>query len=128
MPQSFGPFDYEIHQTEIDSKIEEALDTLINQMCESESYKEYKEARRQVMYNMEARDAVIRTRAIREEIARMTEAERDSDYTERLVEEYDNLMDITAVHEFSLRELEFCNLYQEIMAKLAGSFELDVKR
>ena len=112
----------------IDSKIDEALETLIDEMCESDCYRNYKEARRNVMYNMEARSAVIRTRAIRDELARMTEEERDSDYTERLVEEYDNLMDITAVHEFSLKELEFCNLYQEVMAKLAGSFELDVKR
>lgn len=110
----------------LEKRISEVVDELVDEIQKSESFLKYEEYRNKVKYDLDLKQKINRTRVIREQLSKMSENERNSDYAERLEEEYDDLCDITAVHEFSLRELEMCTMYQEVMSKLASNFNLDL--
>jgi len=107
--------------------LEDAVEVLINELKGSEEYKNYEDYRQKVRSNPILSDQIKRTREIRAELGSMNERDRNSDRAERLEEEYDGLMDITALHEFSLAELDFCGLYQEVLGKIVDSFDIDLQ-
>ena len=108
----------------MDDKISKIVDKLIDEIKISDTYKRFEEYRTKVKHDPELRQKINRTS--REQLTKMSEYERNNDYAERLEDEYDMLCDITAIHEFSLCELEVCAMYQEVMTRLANSFDLDV--
>lgn len=110
-----------------DSNVEKAVDALIKSIKESDIYTEFDVKRREVAHDDGLRNKIYRTREIRNQVNRMSEYEKDGQLAENLMDEYDELLDNTAIHEFSISELEFCALYREVLAKLVNSFELDIK-
>ena len=110
----------------LDEKIIEAADNLADAIRESEVYAKFETKRKEALRNPELLDSIKRTRVIRQQLSAMGEFERNGDYAERLENEYDDLCDITGVHEFSLAELDVCALYKEILSIIVGDFEVDL--
>ena len=110
----------------IDEKVLEAADELIDAIKESDAYKKYENKRKEALRDPKLLESIKRTRVIREQLKSMGEYERNGDYAERLEDEYDNLCDITGVHEFSLAELDFCGLYQEVISMIVSNFEIEL--
>ena len=111
---------------ELNDSIGRAVTGLIEEIKKSDEYIRLMEINKEVKSNPDILKKIERTRQIRKQLSGMNEEERESDYAERLEEEYDNLCDITAVHEFSLAELEFCNLYQKAIGRIVNSFDFDL--
>lgn len=110
----------------LDSKVEAALEKLIESIQDSDSYTKYETYRKEAKSDFTLRSNINRTRAIREQLGRMSEGDKYGDAADNLIDEYDRLMDITTIHHFSLAEHEFCEMYQQIMSRLAENFNLDV--
>lgn len=110
----------------LDSKIEALLDALLKAIHETDCFKDYESYRQKVLSDSELLQRIKRTRVIRERLSNMNEYERNGQEAENLVDEYDRLCDITDVHEFSIKELEYCDLYRQVMAKLASNFEIEL--
>lgn len=110
-----------------DPKVEKALEDFVKAIEESREFTEFNEKRIIASNDEELRSKIQRSRVIREQLNNMSEYEKDTPMTENLVEEYDRIMDTTAVHEFSIKELEFCNLYRDVMARIVNCFNLDLK-
>lgn len=107
--------------------VETAVNELIKAVKSTKTYEVYNEKRQIAEKDDSLRAKIQRTRIIREQINNMSEYEKNNPMSEALMDEYDNLMDITAVHEFSLAELDFCNMYKDVMACVVNSFNLDIK-
>lgn len=110
-----------------DANVEKAVNELIKSIKESDIYVEFDTKRKEVALDDDLRNKIYRTREIRNQVNRMSEYEKDGQLADNLMDEYDELLDITAIHEFSISELEFCSLYREVLAKVVNSFELDIK-
>lgn len=110
----------------LDEKIIEAVDNLTDVIRESDAYKTFEIKRKEVLRDPQLLENIKRTRVIRKQIASMGEYERNGDNAERLINEYDDLCDITGVHEFSLAELGVCALYQEVMSRIVSEFDVDL--
>lgn len=111
----------------ISEQLEKSVDMLIKEIKSSKEYISFEEKLQNAKRDPLIMKKIERTREIREELSKMNEYDRNNDYAESLESEYDNLCDTTAIHEFSLAELEFCNLYQEVMSKIVDSFELNIQ-
>lgn len=107
-------------------KIDELVKELIEEIKSSGEYLNFVKYKKEAMEDSELRQKIERTRMIRKQLAELPEYEKDSNISEALVDEYDYLMDTTAVHEFSLAELGFINLYKDVIAEIVGSFEIDL--
>lgn len=110
----------------LDARLENALNELIKSIQESDEYISFEKYRREAKKDPELRNNIYRTRKIRSQLGKMSAAEKNGDSAEYLLDEYDHLMDNTAVHHFSVSEHEFCEMYQIIMSKIAEKFDLDV--
>lgn len=110
----------------MDSKVASAVKELIKAIQESEEYITFENHRKQALSNDELLRNIKRTRVIREQLGKMSEYDRNSASAEALENEYDNLCDITAVHKFSLAELEVCEMYREVMAQIVNNVNIDL--
>lgn len=111
----------------MDPKVDKAIEGLISAIKESKLYEEFESKRKEVASDDVLRQQINRTRAIRAQISNMSDYEKDGQMAEALMEEYDKLLDITVIHEFSLTELEFCGMYREVLSRVVSSFNLDIK-
>lgn len=111
----------------LDEKLEQPINKLIEELKKSDEYIEFEKYNKVIKQDPILANKIKRTREIRLELSRMSEYDRNGDYAERLETEYDDLCDITAIHKFSLAELNFCNLYQKVLGKIVDSFDIDVR-
>ena len=112
---------------DINKSLYEAVDALIDELKSSAQYVNLENYNKKMKQDPMLASKIRRTREIREELSKMSEYDRNGDYAERLEEEYDNLVDNTAVHEFSLAELDFCSLYQDVLGRIVDSFDIDLQ-
>lgn len=110
----------------LEPQIAKTLDELIDAIQESDCYKNFEEHRKNALKDPAIKQSIQRTREIRKQLSAMSDNDKMGNMAEALIDEYDSLCDITAVHEFSIAELDFCNAYREILAKLVNSFEIEL--
>jgi len=110
----------------LDSKTAAVVDELIECMKNSEQFIAYEKYRRMAASDLELSKKIKRTRVIREQLNAMSEDERNDYRAEILEKEYDELVDVTNVHLFSIAELELCEMYRDIMQKLVMNLDLDL--
>lgn len=110
----------------LDKKTEKVVDELIECMKNSEQFITYEKYRKMAVSDPELSKKIKRTRVIREQLNEMSEDDRNDYRAEMLEKEYDELQDATAVHLFSIAELELCEMYREIIQKLVVNLDLDL--
>lgn len=110
----------------LNAKVTKVVEELIKEMKASDEYVNFEKLRKEAMNNPELSRQIKRTRVIRDQFSKMNEYERDSQSAEALEREYDDLLDNTAVHLFSIAELELCAMYRDIMSKVVMNLDLDL--
>lgn len=104
--------------SKLEPEMEVALRELVNCMMDTHTYREYQKCKQDISQDQRTIELVRRSRQISNELQRIPEGERSGDYVERLEQEYADLSENTAVHNFNAAEVALCNMYQEMMKQI----------
>lgn len=109
---------------EMDAEVAKALDTLVVKLTESNEYKEFHKQKDIVIKSEDLQNKVLRLVKIREELSNIPENERDSEYAERLENEYADLQEETIIYDYTTAELNMCNLFQDVLVRIVDIMKL----
>ena len=93
---------------------------------DSEEYKEFEKQKKSVRSSAESRRMIERARDIQNRLMDLPEDERGNDYAESLQDEYEDIMENSAVYEYSKAESAFVTMLQEALGMIIESVDLDI--
>lgn len=102
-----------------------AIEELIEQMCRTSAYQNYARQKETVKNFPELKEKIDTLRELSYRLQKMPESESLYEESERLEQEYEELCEDTRVHDFMQAELDFCRLFQDILAKITSSIEFE---
>lgn len=102
-----------------------AIEELIEQMRHTSTYQNYAKQKETVKNFPELKEKIDTLRELNYRLQKMPESEGLYEEGERLEQEYEELCEDTRVHDFMQAELDFCRLFQDILAKITSSIEFE---
>lgn len=111
----------------ISDKMTKCVDAITEQIRESEEYREFERQKKLVRSNSSARSLIERARDIQGRLMDLPEEERNNDYAESLQSEYEDIVENSAVYEYSKAESAFVTMLQEVLGKIIENVDIDIK-
>ena len=115
----------ETHMKLSGNDLDGAIEELIEQMRHTSTYQNYAKQKETVKNFPELKEKIDTLRELNYRLQKMPESEGLYEEGERLEQEYEELCEDTRVHDFMQAELDFCRLFQDILAKITSSIEFE---
>ena len=109
--------------SKISPEIQKAVDNLVAVMCESEEFKEYEKAKESALSDPDKLSAIKRSQEIRARLHAMPESEKESDWADQLVSEYEELMENTAVYRYAHAEVAIGEICRDVFKCIVDTME-----
>ena len=110
----------------LSDKMTKTIKTVTASLRETEEYKEFEEQKKRVRSDLRARNLIERARDIQNRLTDLPDDERNNDYAESLQDEYEDIMENSAVYEYSKAESAFVTMLQEALGMIIESVDLDI--
>ena len=110
----------------LSDKMTKTVKIVTDAVRETEEYKEFEEQKKRVRSDSRARNLIERARDIQNRLTDLPDDERNNDYAESLQDEYEDIMENSAVYEYSKAESAFVTMLQEALGMIIESVDLDI--
>ena len=89
-------------------------------------YTEFTEKKKQARLNPDTKALIERARDLQNRLMDIPEEERNSDYAEKLQDEYEEIVENTAVYDYSRAEGLYMTMLQEVLGRIIENVDVDV--
>ncbi len=110
----------------LSDKMTKTVNEITAAIKETEEYEDFEKQKKLVRSDREARSLIERARDIQNRLMNLPEDERNNDYAESLQEEYEDIVENSAVYEYSKAESAFVMMLQEILGRIIENFDMDI--
>ncbi|MCR5830583.1 MAG: YlbF family regulator [Lachnospiraceae bacterium] len=110
----------------LSDKMTKTVKIVTDAVMETEEYIEFEKQKKNVRASSESKRLIERARDIQNRLTELPEDERNNDYAESLQEEYEDIMENSAVYEYSKAESAFVTMLQEALGMIIESVDLDI--
>ena len=93
---------------------------------ETEEYGDFEKQKKLVRASSEARSLIERARSIQNRRMALPEEERNNDYADSLQNEYEDIMENSAVYEYLKAESAFVTMLQEALGRIIENVDIDI--
>lgn len=108
----------------LSEKAVKAVNSVTEAIKESQEYKDFEKQKKMVKDNPQTRDLVEKVKNIQLRLMNIPEDERNSDYAESLLNEYEEITENTAVYDYSRAESLYVTMLQEVLGSIVESVDL----
>ncbi|MBR1909179.1 MAG: YlbF family regulator [Lachnospiraceae bacterium] len=108
----------------LSEKAIKAVNSVTEAIKESQEYKDFEKDKKLVKDNPQTRDLVEKVKNIQLRLMNIPEDERNSDYAESLLNEYEEITENTAVYDYSRAESLYVTMLQEVLGSIVESVDL----
>ena len=108
----------------LSEKAIKAVNSVTEAIKESQEYKDFEKQKKLVKDNPQTRDLVEKVKNIQLRLMNIPEDERNSDYAESLLNEYEEITENTAVYDYSRAESLYVTMLQEVLGSIVESVDL----
>lgn len=108
----------------LSEKAIKAVNSVTEAIKESQEYKDFEKEKKLVKDNPQTRDLVEKVKNIQLRLMNIPEDERNSDYAESLLNEYEEITENTAVYDYSRAESLYVTMLQEVLGSIVESVDL----
>lgn len=108
----------------LSEKAIKAVNSVTEAIKESQEYKDFEKQKKMVKDNPQTRDLVEKVKNIQLRLMNIPEDERNSDYAESLLNEYEEITENTAVYDYSRAESLYVTMLQEVLGSIVESVDL----
>ncbi len=108
----------------LSEKAIKAVNSVTEAIKESQEYKDFEKEKKLVKDNPRTRDLVEKVKNIQLRLMNIPEDERNSDYAESLLNEYEEITENTAVYDYSRAESLYVTMLQEVLGSIVESVDL----
>lgn len=108
----------------LSEKAVKAVNSVTEAIKESQEYKDFEKQKKLVKDNPQTRDLVEKVKNIQLRLMNIPEDERNSDYAESLLNEYEEITENTAVYDYSRAESLYVTMLQEVLGSIVESVDL----
>lgn len=109
----------------LSDKLAKAAKAVTDAIMETPEHKEYLEQKNLVRSNAETRNLIERARDLQKRLMDIPEDGRNSDYAESLQDEYEEIVENTAVYDFSRAESAYVTMIQEVIGTIVESVDIE---
>ena len=108
----------------LSEKAIKAVNSVTEAIKESQEYKDFEKEKKLVKDNPQTRDLVEKVKNIQLRLMNIPEDERNSEYAESLLNEYEEITENTAVYDYSRAESLYVTMLQEVLGSIVESVDL----
>ncbi len=109
----------------VSTGLDQAINDLIEKMHDTDICQNYNKQREIVKEFPELKEKIDMLRELNYRMQKMPESDSLYEEGEKLEQQYEELCEDTRVHDFMQAELDFCRMFQEILAKITASIGFD---
>ena len=109
----------------IGNNLDAAVNNLIDEMKQTEAYKQYQYQKNSIYTDPEAKSKIDELRALNLKIQNAPENVDILDESERVEEQLEEICEDSRVNDFMQAELDFCRLFQDILSQLAQGIDFE---
>lgn len=102
------------------------VDAVTAAIRQTEEYSDYEKQKKIARGNREIASQIERARDIQNRLMSLPEDQRNNDYAESLQDEYEDIVENSAVYEYSKAESAFVTMIQEVLGKIVESIDIDI--
>ena len=110
----------------LSDKMIKTVDAVTAAIRQTEEYSDYEKQKKIARSNREIANQIERARDIQNRLMALPEDERNNDYAESLQDEYEDIVENSAVYEYSKAESAFVTMIQEVLGKIVESVDIDI--
>lgn len=110
----------------LSDKLTKVAKSVTDAIMETPEHKEYVEQKKLARRNRETMSLIERSRDLQKRLMDIPEDNRNSDYAESLQEEYEEIVENTAVYDFSRAESAYVTMIQEVIGTIIENVDLDI--
>lgn len=93
---------------------------------ETPEYTEFTQKKKQVRSDPDTKALIERARDLQNRLMDIPEEERNNDYAEHLQDEYEEIVENTAVYDYSRAEGLYMTMLQEVLGRIIENVDVDV--
>ncbi len=110
----------------LSDKMTRTVNAVTAAIKETEEYAGFEKQKKLVRSNYEVKGLIERARNIQNRLNDLPEEERNNEYAESLQDEYEDIVENSAVYEYAKAESAFVTMVQEILGKIIESIDIDI--
>ena len=108
----------------LSDKMTKTVGAVIDAIKDTEEFKNYEKQKKAAKSGGETRSLIERARDIQNRLMNIPEEERNNDYAESLQNEYEDIVENSAVYEYSKAESAFVIMLQEVLGRIIENFDM----
>ncbi len=108
-----------------ESSMDNAIEGLVAQMRSTADYQNYKKQKETLRSYPELKERIEKLRELNCRMQNMPESESLYEEGEKLEQQYEELCEDTRVYDFMQAELDFCRMFQDILARITAGIEFE---
>jgi len=108
-----------------ENSMDSAIERLIEQMRRTADYQNYMKQKETLKSYPELKERIEKLRELNCRMQNMPESESLYEEGEKLEQQYEELCEDTRVYDFMQAELDFCRMFQSILARITASIEFE---
>jgi len=105
--------------------MDKTIEKLIEQMQRTEAYQNYNSQKETMKNFPELKEKIDTLRRLNLQLQKIPESDSLYEEVERIEQQYEELCEDTRVHDFMQAELDFCRMFQDILARITSSMEFE---
>ena len=110
----------------LNDRMTKAVGDVTAAIKETEEYGDFEKQKKLVRASSEARNLIERARSIQNRLMALPEEERNNDYADSLQNEYEDIMENSAVYEYLKAESAFVTMLQEALGRIIENVNIDI--
>lgn len=110
----------------LDDRLIKAAKSVTSAIEDTTEHAEYIEQKKKLKSDPEARSLIERARDIQKRLMDIPDEARNSDYAESLQDEYEEIVENTAVYDFLRTESAYVTMIQEVIGNIVESVDIDI--
>ena len=110
----------------IDDKLAKCADAVKAALKDTPEYRDYEAQKKAVRQDPAKKKNIERAREPQSRLMELPEDQKNGDYAESLQNEYEELVEDTAVYEYSRAEAMYVTMVQEVLARIIENVDIEI--